>query len=221
MVRDKRTITTACGLLVAAGLALAACAPNGYGSDGSDDNAAAPALANATGTPDASEPPAENAENAEKGNTADVKLTTELKAGSVKRMGKVVTDQNGWVLYLFTKDSKGPSKSTCYDKCAAVWPPALTDGNANIQGISADLVGTVTRDDGTKQLTIGGWPVYRYAGDKKPGQWKGQGVSGVWWVIDPAGKKNLTCLPTATPSPVAPPPDSSSDSTSDSGGYSY
>jgi predicted lipoprotein with Yx(FWY)xxD motif len=218
VVRDKRTLTTACGLLVAAGLALAACAPNGYGSGGSDNEAAAPALANATGSPDASEPPAENNDE---GNTADVKLTTELKAGSVKRMGKVITDQGGWVLYLFTKDSKDPSKSTCYDKCAKTWPPALTDGNANIEGISADLVGTVTRDDGTKQLTVGGWPVYRYIGDKKPGQWKGQGVGGTWWVIGPNGKKNLTCVPTATPKPVQPPADSSNSDSSSGGGYSY
>ena len=114
-------------------------------------------------------------------------------------------------------------------------PCGSTDGNPSIEGISADLVGSVTREDGTKQITIGGWPVYTYIGDKKPGAWKGQFVSGTWFVIDPTGKKNLTCLPTFTPKPVAPPAeetnadDASADDASaegggsndSGGGYSY
>jgi predicted lipoprotein with Yx(FWY)xxD motif len=217
----KRTITVGCGFFAAAALALAACAPSGYGEgDGSNDRAAAPALANATGTPAPSAPPEENT-----GNNAEANLTTELKANTIKRMGKVVVNQDGYTLYLFTKDSKDPSKSTCDGKCAKVWPPALTDGNPTIEGVSADLVGSVARDDGTKQITIGGWPVYTYYGDKKPGAWTGQAVSGTWFVIGPNGKKNITCLPTSTPTPVAPPADDAntdSGSASDSGGgYSY
>ena len=56
-------------------------------------------------------------------------------------------------------------------------------------------------------LTISGWPVYTYIGDKKPLAWTGQGVGGTWWVIAPDGKKNLTCVPTATPKAVPPPAD--------------
>jgi predicted lipoprotein with Yx(FWY)xxD motif len=208
---DKRIIMAACGLLGSAVLAMAACAPSGYGEgDASGGSTAAPQLANATGTPGPTEAPAAEAA----GNDAAVNLTTELKASTIKRMGKVVVNQDGYTLYLFTKDSKSPSKSTCNDKCAKVWPPALTDGNPTIEGVPADLVGTVTRDDGAKQVTIGGWPVYTYIGDKKPGAWTGQFVSGTWYVIGPDGKKNITCLPTTTPKPVAPPAD---DTTSDSG----
>jgi predicted lipoprotein with Yx(FWY)xxD motif len=234
VVPDKRTITAACGLLAAAALAMAACAPSGYGEgDQSSDSAAAPALANATGSPEASEAPAvkDKAPAAQDtGNNAEANLTTELKANSIKQMGKVVVNQDGFTLYLFTKDSKDPSKSNCNDTCAKIWPPALTDGNPTIDGISADLVGSVSREDGTKQVTIGGWPVYTYAGDKKPGAWKGQFVSGTWYVIDPTGKKNLTCLPTFTPKPVPPPADDAgaedaaaedSGSSDSGGGYSY
>jgi predicted lipoprotein with Yx(FWY)xxD motif len=216
----KRTITAACGLLTAAALAMAACAPSGYGEgDASADRAATPALANVTGTPGPSESAAPST-----GDNAEVNLTTELKSSTIKRMGKVVVNQDGFTLYLFTKDSKSPSKSTCNGTCAKVWPPALTDGDPDIEGVSADLVGTVTRDDGGKQITIGGWPAYTYIGDKKPGAWKGQAVSGTWFVIGPDGKKNITCLPTIMPTPVAPPPDSSTDggsSNSGGGGYSY
>ena len=80
------------------------------------------------------------------------------------------------------------------------------DGKPKLNGVDPDDVGTVTRADGTKQLTIGDWPVYRYAGDKKPGQWLGQNVGSKWFVIKPDGTKNLTCLPKPS-KPIAPPAD--------------
>jgi predicted lipoprotein with Yx(FWY)xxD motif len=134
-------------------------------------------------------------------------------------MGKVVTDQNGWVLYRFDKDTTNPVKSNCIDKCAKVWPPALTDGNPKLDGVDPALVGTVTRDDGTTQITLNKWPLYRYIGDKKPGQWKGQNVGGTWFVVAPDGKKNLTCLPTPPPKAVAPPADDAEANDSGSSGY--
>lgn len=153
---------------------------------------------------------------------ANVQLTDQLVGKKIARMGNVVVDQEGFILYRFDKDSDDPPSSNCVDKCAQVWPPALTDGNPQLQGVSDDKVGTVTRQDGTRQITIGGWPVYRYIGDKKAGQWKGQGVGGTWFVVDPNGKKNLTCLPTGTPKAVAPPAAGDSGGSSSGGGdYTY
>jgi predicted lipoprotein with Yx(FWY)xxD motif len=206
-------------IVASAMVALTACAPAGY--DGANSSAAEP-VAVAAAEPTASAEPEASASPdapADKAPPSDVQLTDELVGKKLPRMGKVVTDQDGWVLYRFDKDSADPPQSNCVDKCAQVWPPALTDGNPQLQGVSDDKVGTVTRQDGTRQITIGGWPVYRYIGDKKPGQWKGQGVGGTWFVVDPNGKKNLTCLPSGTPKAVAPPA-SSGDSGGDSG-YSY
>ncbi|MFE9956646.1 hypothetical protein [Micromonospora sp. NPDC005299] len=214
MAHLKRTTV----IVASAMVALTACAPAGY--DGANSSAAEP-VAVAAAEPTASAEPEASASPdapADKAPPSDVQLTDELVGKKLPRMGKVVTDQDGWVLYRFDKDSADPPQSNCVDKCAQVWPPALTDGNPQLQGVSDDKVGTVTRQDGTRQITIGGWPVYRYIGDKKPGQWKGQGVGGTWFVVDPNGKKNLTCLPTGTPKAVAPP--SSGDSGGDSG-YSY
>ncbi|MCP3782365.1 MULTISPECIES: hypothetical protein [Micromonospora] len=214
MAHLKRTTV----IVASAMVALTACAPAGY--DGANSSAAEP-VAVAAAEPTASAEPEASASPdapADKAPPSDVKLTDELVGKKLPRMGKVVTDQDGWVLYRFDKDSADPPQSNCVDKCAQVWPPALTDGNPQLQGVSDDKVGTVTRQDGTRQITIGGWPVYRYIGDKKPGQWKGQGVGGTWFVVDPNGKKNLTCLPTGTPKAVAPP--ASGDSGGDSG-YSY
>lgn len=230
MLPDRRTAALAGGALAAlAAMALSACAPvggDGYGNEPATRNAAA------TSTPEApaedpTEAPAEEPAADPVAKQAPEDLTEQLIGKSVPRMGKVVTDEKGWILYRFDKDSADPPASNCNDECERVWPPAYTNGNPVLKGVDDDLVGTVTRDDGTRQLTINGWPVYRYIGDKKPGQWTGQAVGGVWFVIAPDGKKNLTCLPEGTPKAVAPPPadDSSGEGAqapgSDSGGTNY
>lgn len=147
---------------------------------------------------------------------ADNKVTGTLKAVKVARMGSTVQDQNGWVLYRFDSDKAKPSsKSECNGDCAKVWPPALTnDGKPDLAGVDESLVGTVVRADGTRQLTLKGWPLYRYIGDRKPGAWKGQNVGGKWFVASPDGTKNLTCLPKPS-KPVAPPSDDGNDSGTD------
>jgi predicted lipoprotein with Yx(FWY)xxD motif len=133
----------------------------------------------------------------------------ELVARQIPKMGNVVTNNN-WVLYRFDKDTANPPASNCNDTCAKIWPPVLTNGTPKLEGVDANLVGTVTRADGTTQVTLNGWPVYRYAGDTKgaePPTWKGQKVGNTWWVMDQNGKKNLTCVPKTVPTPIAPPAD--------------
>ena len=242
MVPEKRKLMVV-GAAIAAAFALTGCAPAGY--DGSEAGAAQPAANAVDASPSAEADDAaaddsgDETATDDKGDAADGdsvelpadKVTDSLTGTSVKRMGQVVENKAGFVFYRFDKDTAKPkSKSACNGDCAKVWPPALTnDGKPKLKGVDADLVGTVTRDDGTKQLTIGGWPIYTYIGDKV-GTWAGQNVAGTWFVIKPDGTKNLTCLPKIS-KPVAPPKDeesgdSSSDDTSgDAGGagsdYSY
>jgi len=217
VVRRKRTALLAITVLSA--LVLSGCGYRGGGGDGyGDPAAAAPPAAGPTPTPT---PDAKAA--ADKKADAVGILTKKLIAATIPKMGQVVTDAKGWVLYRFDLDSAKPSASTCSGKCAKIWPPVLTDGTPELDGIPAKLVGTVERDDGSKQVTLNGWPLYRYIGDPKPGAWKGQMVSGTWFVTAPDGKKNVTCVPTATPKPVQPPADSGDDSDSDAAddsGYS-
>jgi predicted lipoprotein with Yx(FWY)xxD motif len=201
---------------IAAALALPGCAPAGYNAADYGTAGAQPAAneVEATPTPGAEPETDDGAEKAddstEKQDQApeltDEELTSELHGTKVKRMGTVVVDEGGWVLYRFDKDKNKPAKSNCEGTCAKIWPPALTDGDPELDGVSAEDVGTVERADGTKQITIAGWPVYRYIGDKEPGKWSGQNVSGTWFVINPDGSKNLTCLPRIS-KPVAPPKD--------------
>lgn len=202
MAPMKRTV-----ILAGALAALTACAPTGTGPIA---NSVAQPVANAAA--EASPEPSAEAE------VPDVTLTKELIGKKVARMGEVVTDENGFVLYRFDKDSADPPTSNCVDECERIWPPVYTDGTPSLKGVRDAVVGTVTRQDGTKQVTLDGWPVYRYIGDKKPGQWKGQGVGGTWFVVTPEGKKNTSCLPKGTPTPVAPPADDAGQEGADEDG---
>jgi predicted lipoprotein with Yx(FWY)xxD motif len=156
-----------------------------------------------------------------------------LIARNIPKMGTVVTDVHGWTLYRFDRDKAKPPTTNCAGNCAKIWPPALTDGNPKLVGVNPLFVGTLRRADGTLQLTLRGWPLYRYLGDPKPGAWKGQNVGGTWFVAAPDGSKNLTCLPPphppislpGAPASTAPkattPPTSSTDSGGSYGGGTY
>ena len=109
---------------------------------------------------------------------------------SVAPLGEIVTDREGMTLYRFDKDTNDPATSNCNGDCAAQWPPVIaTSDEFQLQGIDKALVGTVQRADGSRQVTIAGWPVYRFAGDKVPCDTNGQGVGGVWFAVTATGKK--------------------------------
>jgi predicted lipoprotein with Yx(FWY)xxD motif len=94
-------------------------------------------------------------------------------------------------VYLFEAD-KG-SASACSGTCAQVWPPVTTAGApaAGAGALAADL-GTITRSDGTMQVTYKGHPLYYYAKDKDNGDAYGQGIKSFgsdWYVLKPSGVK--------------------------------
>lgn len=203
----NRSTMAAAGLLAV--LALTACgstydaaAPKNAAATAASPAEASPAAASSpTTTPTSPEPTA----SGDAGTSDDVGQTpTTLKAAVVPKMGSVVTDEKGWILYRYDKDTAKPPKSDCNGDCAKVWPPVLAN-DQQLVGIDPALVGEVIRADGATQVTLAGWPLYYYIGDKKPGTWAGQNVGGVWWVITPEGKKNLTCVPkNPSPAPKAP-----------------
>ncbi len=100
-------------------------------------------------------------------------------------LGSVLVDGTGMTLYVFAKDTANDGKSACYGQCATNWPPAtVTGAPAKPAGANGTLA-TITRDDGTLQVTYNGMPLYRFAPDKAPGDTKGDGVGGVWSVAKP------------------------------------
>jgi predicted lipoprotein with Yx(FWY)xxD motif len=104
-------------------------------------------------------------------------------------LGKILVDSKGMTVYLFQKDT-GPT-STCSGACAANWPPVTTTGKPTAgNGLTASMVGTTTRSDGTKQVTYNGHPLYLYTGDQSAGDTNGQNVDAFgakWYVLSPAG----------------------------------
>jgi predicted lipoprotein with Yx(FWY)xxD motif len=44
-------------------------------------------------------------------------------------------------------------------------------------------LGTLTRDDGSKQVTYDGKPLYMYSSDASPGDTNGDGFGGLWHVV--------------------------------------
>ncbi|HYS40829.1 MAG TPA: hypothetical protein VEO01_34895 [Pseudonocardiaceae bacterium] len=117
--------------------------------------------------------------------------------------GVWLTDQTGRTLYILTSD-KGTT-SSCYGACATAWPPLLTTGPVAAAGaaVAGDL-GTATRTDGTTQVTYAGHPLYYFATETSPGQVKGLGAQGIWFLVAPAG--TVIKPPPMAPPRMAPPP---------------
>ena len=113
-------------------------------------------------------------------------VTVETHSGPV---GTYLTDGSGRTLYLFVADTGG--KSACSTACAKYWPPLTTTGSPTAAGTAkAAMLSTITRADGSKQVSYSGHPLYYFAGDAAAGDLKGQGVNGFgakWWVVSPAG----------------------------------
>ncbi|GGN44773.1 lipoprotein [Streptomyces fuscichromogenes] len=100
----------------------------------------------------------------------------------------VVVDENGKTLYVSAKDKAASGKSSCDDTCAKTMVPVPADDVTPGTGINKDLLGSITRVDGSKQLTLGGKPLYSYAEDEA-GETKGQGFQKTWYAAAPDGAK--------------------------------
>jgi predicted lipoprotein with Yx(FWY)xxD motif len=131
-----------------------------------------------------------------------------LKVVQDAALGQFLADDQGRTLYLFTKDTK--NTSNCYDNCAKAWPPLSSAGQPQgMDGVTASLLGTTQRKDGTLQVTYNGYPLYYFAKDQKSGDTTGQGVGDVWYVVSPAGEMVKSAMVTtggsagATPAAMA------------------
>jgi predicted lipoprotein with Yx(FWY)xxD motif len=121
----------------------------------------------------------------------------------------VLTNAKGFTVYSFAPDTA--TKSNCNGSCAQYWPPVKGPATAG-SGVTGKL-GTITRSDGSTQVTYDGHPLYTYVSDTAPGQAKGNGVNlsgGVWHEVTVTG----AAAPAAHSSPS-----SSSSSGGGAGGY--
>ncbi len=120
-------------------------------------------------------------------------------------LGSVLTNSQGRTLYVLTADSAG--KSTCTGACATAWPPLTVKSGqtpAAGSGVTATL-GTITRSDGTVQVTANGLPLYTFVRDAKARDVNGQGVNafgGTWYVVNASGAMVRTARPAAAAAPA-------------------
>ena len=155
-----RKLVASAGLLAALTLVAAACGGNNNESSGTAASAG----------------PVTTAAPAANGATVAVAST---------KLGDVLVDGKGRTLYALTKD-KG-DQSVCSGQCADNWPALKGTATAG-SGVRASLLSTSMQADGASQVTYGGKPLYRFAGDAKPGDTNGQGVGGVWFTLTADGK---------------------------------
>jgi len=97
--------------------------------------------------------------------------------------GGYLVDSKGMSLYYFKKDF--PSISACINECLTKWPIFFTEKVAVQKPLKKRDFGVFMRDDGQKQTTYKGWPLYYFSKDEKPGDMKGEGVNSAWYVIYP------------------------------------
>jgi predicted lipoprotein with Yx(FWY)xxD motif len=141
---------------LAASLTLAACGSSSSGTGSSSSSSSTPPAAS---TPSASATAVKTASNATLGST-------------------VLTDAHGLTLYSLSGESAG--KFICASAaCTQVWHPLSATGSGTPSGVAS--LGTLTRPDGTLQVTYKGMPLYTFAQDQ-PGEAKGQGLKdvGTW-----------------------------------------
>ena len=125
-----------------------------------------------------------------------MKLTTESNS-----LGVVLALSNGETLYMFTPDSQGAS--SCSGSCTGVWPPVVAGKVVAGSGVNPGELGSITRADGSKQLTYAGHPLYTYSGDTASGSVSGQGIAsfgGSWYVLGVNGTPITKAASTASSS---------------------
>ena len=165
----------------------------GCSSSGSSPSAAsqAPASVAPASQAPASQAPASQAPASQAPASAAASVAASAAAGvtvvakPVGSIGTVLVASNGMTVYTFTKDVKDSGKSACSGGCATTWPALTVAAGATPTagtGVTGKL-GTITRDDGTIQVTYNGLPLYFFKNDKVPGD--AAGVYTNWEAVKP------------------------------------
>ncbi len=118
--------------------------------------------------------------NNEQVNTAPI-----VSVSSSSKLGSYLVASNGMSLYTYAKDTA--NVSNCSGTCAVNWPPYSPSASQSIDSNNSmnGQLSTINRADGTKQFAYKGAPIYFWKNDTKPGDTTGQGVGGIWYIVQP------------------------------------
>src|SRR5881275_2887554 len=162
MIASIMRVGWAAAMVASAALLLAAC---GGTSSGTAATASPSASATPTPSPTAGAAPVVLAQN-------------------VGTMGTIlVAASNNHTVYTFDSDTPGVSK--CTGGCATTWPPLTVPAGTTPTagpGVTGQL-GTITRSDGSLQVTYKGMPLYFFHSDAKAGDTMGNYTG--WSLVKP------------------------------------
>jgi predicted lipoprotein with Yx(FWY)xxD motif len=123
---------------------------------------------------------------------------------SNENIGSYLADGEGRTLYWHKFDS--PGKSTCADECTQMWPPFYQENITPPDGVNAKDLGTIIRDDGIKQTTFRGYPLYYFSVDQAKGDLKGYNFEYMWFTVNPTRFPFVPLYPhVSSPAPVPSP----------------
>jgi predicted lipoprotein with Yx(FWY)xxD motif len=117
--------------------------------------------------------------------SASVSTAASLNVKTKEGVGTYLVDDKGMALYMFTKDTANKSVCGAANDCVKKWPVFFADSVDPKSGLDVKAVGSITRDDGAKQTTYKGQPLYYFFKDKDDEDVYGQGVNKVWFVVAP------------------------------------
>ncbi|MGM1060369.1 COG4315 family predicted lipoprotein [Saccharothrix sp. Mg75] len=189
-----RHVASLVGLVAVGALALAACGSGAAGTDGArrQEGADGSGVSLLPGTARSNRADLRTGDLAPDSAPRDLKERwVQLRVTRAAELDPVVVDGAGMTLYRFDGDTASPPGSTCGGGCSATWPPVTVGAGGSVffTGVPRTEVGVVEREDGRSQVTVDGRPVYRYAGDRDPGDAVGHGVDGMWSAVAPDGRK--------------------------------
>jgi predicted lipoprotein with Yx(FWY)xxD motif len=156
----------ALGLVLAAGVALAACGSSSGASGTTTTTTTAPG----TGA------------------------SPVLSSANVPGVGRVVVDARGYTVYALANAAGQALPCTTKSGCTAAWPPVIVRTSAG-KAVGTDLMPallTTASVGGSTILSYGGWRLYEFSGDTGPAQSGGQGLQsfgGTWTALTTAGAR--------------------------------
>jgi predicted lipoprotein with Yx(FWY)xxD motif len=104
-----------------------------------------------------------------------IALAADAIPAGVKMMGGMLEDAKGMTLYTWDND-KEANKSSCNGMCLMNWPALKAEASDKDMGDWK----VITRDDGSKQWSYKGKPLYYFSMDAAAGDKKGEGRGMVW-----------------------------------------
>ncbi|WP_133478636.1 COG4315 family predicted lipoprotein [Cognatilysobacter segetis] len=194
-MNDRIPVARTLGIAVIAALTLAACRPgrgdNDTLADGATDapSAASGATNVGPGAPpvDSAGPGYSDAMPSPSGTTSAGPAGATLTLVSQGPHAPYIANSAGNALYYVEGDTDG---SKCTGPCLQAWPPVTieTQQPSGAAGLEGAKIATITRAEGTRQVTFDGHPLYRYAADAGAGSANGDGVKdkfGSWHIASP------------------------------------